>query len=261
MKKLLAILLAVTLCLVFTACGDKNDADKESDSSNLTTTSTEESSSLPTSSNDVASVSSKTENKPTSTTTPSKTTTTSKPTSSTQTYTELRFGTTTGNKYQNSTIGLGFTAPSGWVFYTKEQIAEINQLTAEVMNNAKVNELLTNTNVLYDMMASDALGNSVNVIFEKLSVSLTVDQYIALSTPQLKQVLLDSGCSEVNTEATSKKIGGKTEKCISVIASGNGVTVYEMIFCKKVNGHMVCITAASQSQTELNNIINKFFAA
>lgn len=261
MKKLLAILLALTLCLVFTACGDKNDADKESDSSNLTTTSTEESSSLPTSSNDVASVSSKTENKPTSTTTPSKTTTTSKPTSSTQTYTELRFGTTTGNKYQNSTIGLGFTAPSGWVFYTKEQIAEINQLTAEVMNNAKVNELLTNTNVLYDMMASDALGNSVNVIFEKLSVSLTVDQYIALSTPQLKQVLLDSGCSEVNAEATSKKIGGKTEKCISVTASGNGVTVYEMIFCKKVNGYMVCITAASQSQTELNNIINKFFAA
>ena len=260
MKKLLAILLAVTLCLVFTACGDKNDADKESDSSNLTTTSTEESSSLPTSSNDVASVSSKTESKPTSTTTPSKTTTTSKPTSSTQTYTELRFGTTTGNKYQNSTIGLGFTAPSGWVFYTKEQIAEINQITVEALGS-KVNEILTSSNVFYDMMASDAAGNSVNVVFERLNVSLSVDQYITLSTPSLKQALLDAGFKSVETQVSTKKIAGKTEKCIDVVAIVEGVTVYETAFFKKVDGHMVCITSASSSLDGLNNVLSNFFAA
>jgi len=41
---------------------------------------------------------------------------------------ELSLGTVTGNKYESEFIGIGYTLPDGWEFYTDEEIKESKRI-------------------------------------------------------------------------------------------------------------------------------------
>ena len=49
-----------------------------------------------------------------------------------QTKKEFALGTVSGEQYQNDFIGLSFTLPENWGFYTTEEIMQLNQATADM---------------------------------------------------------------------------------------------------------------------------------
>ena len=82
---------------------------------------------------------------------------------------ELSLGKTENNTYNNEFLGLSCTLPSDWVFYTDEQILELNNIIGDVLGE-EIAQQLKNANVIYDMVASSQTeGSSLNVTLEKLS--------------------------------------------------------------------------------------------
>lgn len=256
MKKLLAIILAIGICLSFVACGKDNNS-KDDDTS---PTSTIDTSSLEINSNDNSS-----EESSSIPTTTSKNSSTVKPTSSTPKVenNEIRVGTTYSNKWVNSSIGLQFNLPSGWRFYSRDEMDDLVQMVSGIMNNTSLDDAFATNTVVYDMVATDDAGRSVNVVFEKLAnTSMTEDQYIQASMSQLKPTFEAMGYSTVEVNNSTCKIGGKTLKCIQIKAIASGVELYETLICRKVGGkYMSLITLAAIRQEALNGLLNCFVAA
>ncbi len=94
-------------------------------------------------------------------------------------------GTVSENVYTNEFVGITFTAPDSWSFYDEEELAELIGSSAEALGS-DVAESLEQVPSLFDMMAVEAGGSSVNVVYEKNTFDLDVDAYMDSFESQLE---------------------------------------------------------------------------
>lgn len=151
---------------------------------------------------------------------------------------ELSMGKTTGGTYKSDFLGISCTIPEGWVFYTDEQILEMNNLTNDYLDK-DVADALKNATLIYDMMATNlAEGGSISINLEKLSalqiLSLDVKATLEGQIPAIKSAYENIGYTDINVQYQKVTVDGKQFDALKLSAKiqGNEFTVITFAFRK-----------------------------
>lgn len=170
-------------------------------------------------------------------------------------------GETENNSYKNEFLGLSCSLPKEWIFYTDEQILELNNIVADSVDE-EIAEAISNAKIIYDMYATNNNdGSSVNVNLEKISIAqaatLNLKQTIESQFPALKSGLENMGYTNVNIEYAKIKVGGKEFDGAKISGKIQGIDFYESVFTFKKGLYIANVTVATFSDNT-DTILNYF---
>lgn len=159
-------------------------------------------------------------------------------------------GTIESKIYTNTSLGVKFTMPDGWRYYTDAEIASLLNMSADMMFGENFKNALKNSPTVFDMMAVEPVsGTNVQVLYENLSktayTDITVEQYIEILEQQLKNA---SGMSVTFPDTYETVKLGNTEftkvECQTV---AYGVSMTQVYYLYKLDGFMcsVIVTIAT----------------
>ena len=145
------------------------------------------------------------------------------------------------NVYKSESLGITFTKPDRWSYYSDEQIAELHDIAVDELATEKFAEALENSDAIYDMMAIDSNnGTNISVGYENLlrtlSVSITAEDYIETLKEQMSEV---TGIeTEFSDEITTQKLGEVEFAKIVCTSSINGEKLTQVFYARKVGAFM-----------------------
>lgn len=171
---------------------------------------------------------------------------------------EFSMGSWSDNVYSNDFLGLKFKLPKGWKYSSDEEIAEMMNLGAELLNDEqKAAAEISKLNNAYYMVANDPnTGDNISIISEKPAMEVTTEFYINQLKTQLQNV------NTINYEIgeTSKEtVAGKECDTLTVDASMSGVKMTQRYYIYKVDKYVICIISTSTSgEQKINDIMKNF---
>ena len=172
-------------------------------------------------------------------------------------------GSSSGNRYENTFLGIGCKLDENWTFLSDEQIRENNAAAADMMAE-EYQELVAESSVVYDMMANHQ--NEVDTLslnMEKLSGAaklVTEEQYAQLSLEGLEGSLSSMGIENIQTKVEEISFAGGTHTCIRLEGEYSGVKVYESLVCYKRGGYMALACACTWLEDGTQAILDSFYA-
>ncbi|MBE6636059.1 MAG: hypothetical protein E7617_07705 [Ruminococcaceae bacterium] len=165
-------------------------------------------------------------------------------------------GTIDGNVYMNDVLQIKFTKPESWVYYTDAEIADLVDISVEMLEGDFEYAIENNVSV-YDMMVADTSTNTnINVGYENLrktfSSNITVEQYIEALKNQMGQV---SSMTVTFPDTYDTVMLGKTEftrvVCKTKMYTTNMTQVY---YLRKVGACMAYIIVTITSGYTVDSI-------
>lgn len=158
---------------------------------------------------------------------------------------ELSLGTVSGSKYESEFIGIGYTLPSGWSFYTEDQIKEMNQYVEDKADQNYL-DLIKNADIVYDMMATSSAGtDNVLVTLEKKPAAtldkIDLKQSLETSFKAFKTSFENMGYRNISHEITTVTIDGKGFDAMHINATYGGMKMYQTCIVIKCNGYLATI--------------------
>lgn len=180
-------------------------------------------------------------------------------------YAEDNFGTGSvkDNVYWNETMKIGCELDETWYFYSEEEILQVNGTTAELLDN-NIEEIMESGGVLTDMFAQNMeTGATVNVVFERLSLTNTLlvneDTYIKASQSSLQDTFEKIGLENIQMTQQDVEFLGEEHQSLLVTGSVNGVSVYELLVVMKSGRNITVVTVFSLDEAEIDETLNSFF--
>lgn len=131
--------------------------------------------------------------------------------------------------YVNETLKLRIVKPAGWFYFTDEQIAEANNLTAELMEGDTA-ELIKEAGQLMDMMMMNGASNNINLIIQPVNVllsSFTDEQIYTLSEDAFRAQFASSPLEIKTYEVVTKQVGGEDRTVLHMILASDGTEADE----------------------------------
>lgn len=161
--------------------------------------------------------------------------------------TKFERGTRTDEAYTNTSAGLAFVKPSGWVFYTDDQLEQTFKVSKDLLKDPDAMDK-ADVSSLYEFMAVDSsTGNNVNLVVAKGNGVTSVEKYVEQVKKELSDQLT-SGVTVTFGEGTSNvKLGDGTWVTYSAQVSTNGVNMTQYSFARKVGKYFLQITATDVS--------------
>lgn len=160
---------------------------------------------------------------------------------------EIR-GTVQNGVYENRLLNLRIACPEGWIIYDDQQIAQVNNITADVMKDSDVGELIGKNGQFMDLMAVSGTGGSINLIIQPKQALLDAYsdlQVFALSKETFKAQFKASGFEITEYEPVTMQVGGEERTVLHIIMSGNGVDMDEyQIWYRNNDTYMGVLTLA-----------------
>lgn len=172
---------------------------------------------------------------------------------------EFSLGDTTGSTYTNDFLGISCTLPEGWVFYTDEQMKELNNLVGDYMDE-EVAEQLKNATIIYDIIAQNTTdGSSINVAMEKLNViqivSLDVKKALEAQIDGIKSTYANIGYTDVQVEYQKLTVDGKEFDSLKIQAKVQGLDFTGVLFAFPKGDYLANVTVCSLSADTVNSVI------
>ena len=172
-------------------------------------------------------------------------------------------GDAENNTYWNENMSIGCTLDENWYFYTREEILELNGMTAEMLDDTLA-EAMREAGTMMDMYAMNLVtGATVNVNLERLSLSnsllISETSYIKLSEESLCTVLGQMGCENVQVETGTMEFLGKEHACARVSTEISGVQLFETIVVVKSGRTIIVVTSASFYEDTTEEVLSCFF--
>lgn len=172
---------------------------------------------------------------------------------------EFSLGDTTGSTYTNDFLGISCTLPEGWVFYTDEQMKELNNLVGDYMDE-EVAEQLKNATIIYDIIAQNTTdGSSINVAMEKLNViqivSLDVKKALEAQIDGIKSTYANIGYTDVQVEYQKLTVDGKEFDSLKIQAKVQGLDFTGVLFAFPKGDYLANVTVCSLSADTVNSIL------
>ena len=117
-------------------------------------------------------------------------------------------GSVNGGTYTNEFAGIGCTLDETWTFYTEAQIAEINGFLTEGTSDEDMRQLMEENQSVYDMYASSTDGlMTMNVVFQNMGLlfgtTMSAQDYVQLSAEQLPDAMGTYGFDDVTAAVTT----------------------------------------------------------
>ena len=175
---------------------------------------------------------------------------------------EFSLGKATNNTYNNDFLGISCTLPTEWVFYTDEQILELNNIVADAVDE-EIAEQLKNANIIYDMYAAyETEGSNINVNLEKLSVlqiaSLDIKQTLEAQIDTIKQAYQNIGYTDTAVNYQKIKVNGKEFDGLKFTAKIQGIDFYGIVFTFRKSNYLANVTICSLQTDKTDTILSYF---
>ena len=143
---------------------------------------------------------------------------------------QLSHGRIEGDAYINESLNLRITKPDGYIFYTDEQIAQQNGVTAELFEGSSVAELIEQNGSMIDMFMVDVNGNNVNMAIQPLPEGMEFfsdAQIFDLMKDTYYQQLAASGLTLDSYETQKAELFGEERDILRISMTYLGTTIVE----------------------------------
>lgn len=152
--------------------------------------------------------------------------------------------------YENDFIGIGCKLTEDWDVYNEEQLAALNGLVANQINDEAIAKQLEDSGTVMPFYAQQGMGMvTLNITLENLGVLygslLDEKQYAEQSVKQVAPALESLGMSDITAEIGSLSFAGSDHVAIFVSGTLQGIAFYETMICIKADDYMALITAGS----------------
>ena len=162
-------------------------------------------------------------------------------------------GSVNGGTYTNEFAGIGCTLDETWTFYTEAQIAEINGFLTEGTSDEDMRQLMEENQSVYDMYASSTDGlMTMNVVFQNMGLlfgtTMSAQDYVELSAEQLPDAMGTYGFEDVTASVTTAEFAGAECPAIAITATVQDTPMYELLVCMKEGNYIYCVTLCSYTE-------------
>ena len=172
-------------------------------------------------------------------------------------------GNVSGNTYTNDFLKLQCTLPDGWSFYDEAQIAELNQMTQQVMEGSEIAEAIEKSGQYMDMFFSSADGRcnaNLNFQLNDHKADLFSDEKLfeAMESTVTKQ-LSDAGMTVNSYNVETLNFCGEEKACIRLEQTVNGLdlTQYILYFRNETN-YYGALTLSCMGDTDVQTLLDCF---
>lgn len=176
---------------------------------------------------------------------------------------DFSIGETSSGIYESDFLSIGWTLPENWVFYTDEEIKELNNMSTDLAGE-EYEKLMEEATLVYDMMASsnDKIS-SVNIVLEKSNAAAVAtfdlekngDTIAGTAKPSLENI----GFTDVNYTVSTTKFLGEDAQCLKWDMKMGDVDYYEVQVFVKAYEHLATITVASYDMAACEDILASFY--
>lgn len=178
---------------------------------------------------------------------------------------ELEMGSVNGGTYTNNFAGIGCALDETWVFYTKEQIAELNGFLTDGTSDEDMKKLMENSQSVQDMYASSTDGlMTINVVFQNmgllLGTTMSAQEYAELHVTQIPDAMAAYGFEDVAASVTTAELAGEERPAIALTATIQDIPVYELIVCLRQGNYIYCVTLCSYTEDVTAQMAELFYA-
>ena len=178
---------------------------------------------------------------------------------------ELEMGSVNGGTYTNNFAGIGCALDETWVFYTKEQIAELNGFLTDGTSDEDMKKLMENSQSVQDMYASSTDGlMTINVVFQNmgllLGTTMSAQEYAELHVTQIPDAMEAYGFEDVTASVTTAELAGEEHPAIALTATIQDIPVYELIVCLRQGNYIYCVTLCSYTEDVTAQMAELFYA-
>ena len=165
--------------------------------------------------------------------------------------TAFSMGSWEGNVYTNDFLGLTYTMPEDWTRTSDEELEELIEQAADLMDLSDNEKKLADLKAIYYLMTKDSVGNNAILGSEKVSGSTSAKVYAeSLKTQLESQESLGYELSDIKTETVDGK---------EFVIMGANVTLFKQkYYIYKVDNYMVYICITGYSDEEINEIVEHF---
>ncbi len=164
-------------------------------------------------------------------------------------------GETTDTAYTNESLGITFTKPLNWTFYTDEQIAELMDISADMYKDKDLIKSADITSVIDFMAVKNGNTNNVNLSIENLAVTgnkkITEEEYLEITKKNINEQV--AGMSYTFSESKTVKLGEEEYLMIEASCNYSGIQLTQFIYVRKVDKFMVCVTATTNGSMEASD--------
>lgn len=183
----------------------------------------------------------------------------------------VSLGRVEGGSYTNKYVGFGCELDSDWAFYTAEELQELPENVAELLEGSELvgDEMPTQ---ITDMMAENVTDlTTINVLYQKLSMQERLS-YLAMD----EEDIVDGILSQVSTmtdayaqagivvdrfEKVTVTFLGEERTALWMAASIQDTPYYTLqIFDYDLGNYAVTTTLASYVEDSTGNLLELFFA-
>lgn len=175
-------------------------------------------------------------------------------------------GSVNGGVYTNAFAGIGCELDEGWVFYTAEQMAELNGALADGTDNEDVKAMLADDPSIFDMYAVSTDGLMVmNVVVQNLGLvsgtAVSAQEYAEIASSEVADTLTAYGYENVKAQTTAADFAG-AESCpaVTVTAERDGTAMYEQMVYLKAGNYIYCVTLCSFTEDVTAEMAELFYA-
>ncbi len=174
---------------------------------------------------------------------------------------QLSLGKTANNTYNNEFLGLSCTLPDEWTFYTDEEILQLNNLTADLVDE-EIAKSLENANLIYDMYAMKTDGSNININLEKLSavqlIALDIKATLESQIDTIKSAYESIGYTDINIGYQKINVDGKEFDALVLTAKIQGIDFYANVFTFRKGSYLASVTVCSLQTDKIDDILNCF---
>lgn len=173
---------------------------------------------------------------------------------------EFSIGEVTSNTYSNKFLGLSCTLPSEWVFYTDEQMLQLNNIAKDFLDDEAKKQLESAT-LIYDMYATvEADGSTINVNLEKLNpvqaLSLNIKASLEAQIDTIKTAYENMGYTDIDIFYERVTVDGKELDGLKINAKIQGIDFYGVCFAFEKSNYlantMICTLLTDETESILN---------
>lgn len=227
MKRLVSLLISLSMLLALTACGG-NSAPEDSVTAAPTTAPTQAPTEAPT-----------------------------------EPAADPQMGSYENGTYVNEFLGISCALDDSWVLASAEEMAQLQGMSAELVTDEDLAKQLENSgsSMVFYAAADDGLV-TMNIMVENLGIlygmALDEKSYLELSGDALPTALESMGFENVTLEMTSVSFLGSEQAAARIHGSFSGVDFYELLIPRKVGTYMSILTVASYYEDITGDLAGMF---
>ena len=177
--------------------------------------------------------------------------------------TPLNRGAVNGNIYTNKSMKLRFDLPSGWSFYSEDEIAEINNMTKEMYESADLQDAVAASGQFIDFFAASSSNlDNVNLIIQPANAKvsdMTEREIFESSEESYRSQFAGAGMEIKTYEVLTAKFCGAEKAVLHMETAMSGITLQEyQLWIRTDPNYTAVVTVSSTSITDPQTILDYF---